>query len=63
MRQVFRFPHNMLQLKAVCMLSQLRTLLVHQACLKWGGSKRTDIVLEEQSYEVDDDKGTGNMSN
>jgi len=44
------------------MLSQLRTLLVHQAGLKWGGSVRTNIVLAERSYETDDDKGTGNVS-
>jgi len=62
MCQVFSFPHNMLQLKAVYMLSQLRTLLVHQAYLKWGGSETTNIVLVEQSYEADDDKGTGNVS-
>jgi len=34
------------------MLSQLRTLLVHQDGLKWGGSERTNIVLAEQSYEL-----------
>jgi len=44
------------------MLSQLRTLLVHQAGLKWGGSEWTNIVLEEQTYEADDYKGTGNVS-